>query len=162
MKEALAVIEDPSAPLSDKETAFDNFELMIEQLDNANNIEALKMWPSLISQLSSPERQMRLMAAWCCGTAVQNNVKSQQAFLNHGGVPKLVEMLLKDPHEDVRKKAVYALSSAVRNMGAALKAAMETLPSELTAGKELDAEDMEGIDELMARLRQRCAKVISM
>jgi hsp70-interacting protein len=162
MKEAIAAIEDSSVPLADKETAFDNFEMLIEQLDNANNIENLKLWPSLIAQLSNPEEKLRLLAAWCCGTAVQNNEKSQQAFLKHGGVPKLVDMFLKDPDADVRKKAVYALSSAVRNVDPALQQAKEALPAELLAGhEELEANDMEGIDRLMKELRERSSKVIS-
>ncbi|KAF8245093.1 Fes1-domain-containing protein [Wilcoxina mikolae CBS 423.85] len=159
MKEAMEAIQDPEVSLKDKEIAFDNFELMIEQLDNANNIENLELWPPLISQLSAPEKELRLLAAWCCGTAVQNNIKSQQDFYKHGGVPKLVDLLLKDPAEDVRRKAIYALSSAVRNLQPALDAGLELLPSELLAGQELKADNMEGIDALMAKLRERAANV---
>ncbi|KAA8913120.1 armadillo-type protein [Sphaerosporella brunnea] len=162
MKEAMAAIEDPAVSAADKETAFDNFEMLVEQLDNANNIENLKLWPPLLAQLSNPDDKLRRMAAWCCGTAVQNNEKSQQAFLSHGGVPKLVDMMLKDPASDVRRKAVYALSSAIRNSGPALQQAMDALPAELKAGREeLDAQDMEGIDRLMEELRERSSKVIS-
>ncbi|KAF8538236.1 armadillo-type protein [Trichophaea hybrida] len=159
MKEAMEAIQDPEVSLKDKETAFDNFELMIEQLDNANNIENLELWPPLISLLSAPEKELRLLAAWCCGTAVQNNIKSQQDFHKHGGVSKLVDLLLKDPAEDVRKKAVYALSSAVRNLQPALDAGLESLPSELLAGQELKADNMEGIDALMTKLRERAANI---
>lgn len=163
MKEAMAAILDPELDLENKEIAFDNFELMVEQLDNANNIENLALWPPLISLLGSPEQKLRFMAAWCCGTAVQNNVKSQEAFLSHGGVQKLVDIVLKDPAEDVRKKACYALSSAVRNMQESLKIALDLLPEEVVGagGSKLDADDMEGIDALMKTLRERAAKVIS-
>jgi len=162
MKEAMAAILDPEVDLENKEIAFDNFELMVEQLDNANNIENLALWPPLISLLESPEQRLRFMAAWCCGTAVQNNLKSQEAFLSHGGVEKLVGVVLGDPAEDVRKKACYALSSAVRNMQVALQVALGLLPEEVVSagGKELDADDMEGIDALMKALRERSAKTI--
>lgn len=161
MKEAMTAIQDPEVSLEDKLVAFDNFEMMIEQLDNANNIENLKLWEPLIAQLSSPESQLRLMAAWCCGTAVQNNPKSQAAFFNAGGMPKIVDLALKDGAADVRKKAVYAISSAVRNSPPSLKVLLEKLPEELSLGKPLEVGDMEGINALMDNLRSRAAKVIS-
>ncbi|KAH8149968.1 uncharacterized protein LAJ45_06121 [Morchella importuna] len=161
MKESMAAILDPEVPLPDKETAFDNFEMLVENLDNANNIDNLKLWSPLISQLSAPEFQLRLMAAWCIGTATQNNIKSQEAMHKHGGVPKIVELILKDPEEKVRTKAVYALSSQVRNYEPSLKQALDLLPEELALKKDLDAEDMESIDELVRKLRERVKKVIS-
>jgi len=163
MKEAMAAILDPEVDLDNKEIAFDNFELMIEQLDNANNIENLALWPPLISLLDSPERKLRFMAAWCCGTAVQNNVKSQEAFQSHGGVQKLVDIVLKDPAEEVRKKGCYALSSAIRNMQKSLNLALGLLPEEVVdvCGRQLDADDMDGIDKLMKNLRERSAEFIS-
>lgn len=161
MVEAMEAIQDSEVSLDQKMIAFDNFELLIEQLDNANNIENLKLWEPLISMLSSPESELRRMAAWCCGTAVQNNEKSQAAFNAHNGVPKLLELALKDPANEVRKKAVYALSSQIRNSPEALKVVLDGLPEELSPGKELTADDMEGIGALMTRLRERVSKVIS-
>lgn len=161
MKEAIAAIEDPDVSIDDKETAFDNFEMLVENLDNANNIENLKLWPPLIAQLSSLESRLRFAAAWCCGTAVQNNPKSQADFLNHDGVPKLVELALEDPAENVRKKAIFALSSQVRNNEAALKVALALLPDEVMPGKQPLATDMEEIDQVMSKLRVRSAKMVS-
>lgn len=161
MKESMAAIQDPEVSVSDKEIAFDNFEMLVENLDNANNIENLKLWPPLLSQLSAPEFQLRFMGAWCCGTAVQNNPKSQEALHKHGGVAKIVELILKDPEEKVRTKAVYALSSQIRNQEPSLKEALELLPEELAPKKDIGANDMEAIDVLIQRLRERVKKVIS-
>lgn len=161
MKESMAAILDPEMPLPDKEIAFDNFELCVENLDNANNIENLKLWPPLLSQLSARESQLRFMAAWCCGTAVQNNFKSQEAMHKHGGVSKIIDLVLKDPEEKVRTKAVYALSSQIRNQGPSLKEALELLPEEIAPKKDIDAEDMEAIDVLIQSLRERVKKVIN-
>jgi hsp70-interacting protein len=77
MVEAMQAITSSSVPLSDRETAFDNLEQLVENLDNANNLENLKLWEPLVGQLDSSESEMRFMAAWCIGTAVQNNEKSQ-------------------------------------------------------------------------------------
>ena len=78
MKESMAAIESPDISVENKLIAFDNLEQLIENIDNANNIESLRLWTPLVGQLDSPESAMRRMAAWCLGTAVQNNVKAQE------------------------------------------------------------------------------------
>ena len=162
MKEAMEVILDPGADEPDKETAFDNFEMLIQQLDNANNMEALGLWPPLMTLLAASPEHLRLMAAWCCGTAVQNNAKSQAALHANGGVPRLLQLALADPAPAVRKKAVYALSCAVRNFQPALQQLLADVPDDMIAGhgtlRTTRADDMEAIDELMKRLRERAAR----
>ncbi|KAF1989184.1 Fes1-domain-containing protein [Aulographum hederae CBS 113979] len=78
MREAMNAITSPEVDLDNKLIAFDNFEQMIENLDNANNMESLKLWMPLVEQLNSKEADIRRMAAWCVGTAVQNNIKAQE------------------------------------------------------------------------------------
>ena len=78
MKESMAAIQSPDVSVENKLVAFDNFEQLIETIDNANNMESLGLWTPLVRQLSSEEPDMRRMAAWCLGTAVQNNVKAQE------------------------------------------------------------------------------------
>lgn len=78
MREAMTVIQHPDVDLENKIVAFDNFEQLIENLDNANNMEPLGLWMPLVEQLSNPEPELRRFAAWCVGTAVQNNTKSQE------------------------------------------------------------------------------------
>lgn len=77
MKSAMAALYSPDVDLENKMIAFDNFEQLIESLDNANNMEPLGLWTPLVQLLSHEEADMRRMAAWCVGTAVQNNEKSQ-------------------------------------------------------------------------------------
>jgi hsp70-interacting protein len=78
MKSSMAAILDPELSLEDKSVAFDNLEQLVESIDNANNLTPLKLWEPLIAQLQSKESSLRKMAAWCIGTAVQNNPLSQQ------------------------------------------------------------------------------------
>ena len=159
----MAAIQDATLDLANKEIAFDNLELMIEQLDNANNLDNLGLWPPLISLLSHDEPRLRFMAAWCCGTAVQNNIKSQQAFVAHqdgAGVRSLVEMVWNDRVKENRRKAVYAISSAVRNCQRALEVAVEALPEEWVRGRKVEAEDMEAVDELVKELRVWAAREV--
>ena len=153
MRQAMTVIQNPESTLDAKLTAFDNFEQLIENLDNANNMEALALWTPLVELLKSDESDLRRMAAWCVGTAVQNNVKGQEKLLVLGGVPKLIDIAVKDPVPQVRKKAVYALSSAIRNYQPSTNEAVKFLPKEYGARDKLDASDMDAIDEIMAKLR---------
>lgn len=77
MKAAMGALYSPDVDLENKMIAFDNFEQLIESLDNANNMESLGLWTPLVQLLEDEEADMRRMAAWCVGTAVQNNEKSQ-------------------------------------------------------------------------------------
>ncbi|KAK5077245.1 hsp70 nucleotide exchange factor fes1 [Lithohypha guttulata] len=148
MKESMTVILHPEAELSAKLVAFDNFEQLIEQLDNANNMEPLGLWQPLMSQLDSKTPEMRKMAAWCVGTAVQNNEKCQQHLLKIGGVTKVAELAVSDTDGAARRKAVYALSSSP-----AMNEAMKTLPKNVTGPDHVNATDMDVIDAIMSKLR---------
>lgn len=121
MKQAIIVLNNEEATDENKLVAFENFEMLIENLDNANNIENMKLWPSIISQLSNPSREFQALAASVVGIATQNNPNSQEAFLKHEeGLLHLVELLAdeKTP-EAVLLKVLFALSSLVRNCPAA-------------------------------------------
>ncbi|KAK4219527.1 nucleotide exchange factor Fes1-domain-containing protein [Rhypophila decipiens] len=166
MKAAIEVITSPASenvPLEQKLIAFDNLEQLIESLDNANNLEPLALWSPLLSVLEHEEAELRKMAAWCVGTAVQNNVKTQERLLAMGqlGLPKLVELAVKgDETEGVRRKAVYALSSAVRNYQPALDVVLEELARLGVEGheggkkQEVEATDMNAVDEVIGRLKK--------
>jgi len=155
MKQAMHVIRNPEATAESKMIAFDNFEQLIENLDNANNMEPLGLWTPLIELLSSPEADLRRMAAWCVGTSVQNNLKSQERFLAMNGIPILCKVAHEDPDKAVRRKAVYALSSEVRNYQPGMDEASKSLPKNITGPDHVSAENMDVIDEIMAKLRDR-------
>jgi hypothetical protein len=149
---------DPEVTLDDKLTAFDNFEQLIENLDNANNLGPLALWTPLLDCLGSEEEEIRRMAAWCVGTAVQNNEKSQERLLAMNGIPPLVKLAVgENEGQGVRRKAVYALSSACRNY----QPAMDVLTGELgklgRSGEKVDANDMDACDVLIGRLRDEAS-----
>lgn len=114
MREELSSALNPSLTLSDRCTALDNFEMLIEQIDNANNITSMKMWQPIISLLSASEPEIQIAAAWIVGTAVQNNDKAQMAVLEYETVGALVD-LLQSEREQVRAKAMYALSGVLKH-----------------------------------------------
>jgi hypothetical protein len=160
MRAAMEVISDPTVDLDNKLIAFDNFEPMIESLDNANNLEPLALWTPLLALLSHDEQDLRRMAAWCVGTAVQNNARTQERLFAMGGVPKLVGRAVREGEDEkVRRKAIFALSSAVRNYQPAMDVAVEELKKGghegHGRGDEVDAADMDAVDAVIEWLRGR-------
>ncbi|KAG0295106.1 hsp70 nucleotide exchange factor fes1 [Linnemannia gamsii] len=120
MLEALQVIKNPHSTDDEKDLAWEDFEMLIQQIDNASNIENMKMWPPILEELKNTNPKYREQAAWVCGTATQNNPKAQAAFLKEGGINPIIG-LLADPEPYVRAKAVYALSGAIKHFEPALK-----------------------------------------
>lgn len=161
MRQAMTAIIAPAdqVDLENKIIAWDNLEQLIEQIDNANNLESLGMWPLLVQQLSNQEAEMRKGAAAVMGTAVQNNIKAQEKLLEHGALPALAKIAVEDEDKATRKKAVSALSSEIRNFQPGLEELEKCIPSELWAGpRGLDAGDMEGVDEVVQKLRVHAAR----
>ena len=151
MKAAMSALHDPEVDLENKLIAFDNFEQLLESIDNANNLEPMGLWTPLVGLLSHDEAEMRLMAAWCVGTAVQNNEKAQDRLVVLKALPTLVNMATTDPAPATRKKAVYALSSASRNYQPALNEVVDSLPEGYP--DKVDAADMDAIDSIMDKLK---------
>lgn len=162
MQQSMAAITSPEVSRDDKLVAFDNFEQLIESLDNANNMSPLNLWSPLLSMLESDDSDLRRYAAWCVGTAVQNNEKSQERLLAMGGLPALVRLATGAAEkEPVRRKAVYALSSACRNY----QPAMDVVTTELEKGGhrkdgegKVDATNMDAVDEVMNDLKDQAKK----
>ncbi|KAJ8113653.1 hypothetical protein OPT61_g4260 [Boeremia exigua] len=154
MKDNMEVIKRDECDLEDRITAFDNFEQLIENLDNANNLESLNLWIPLIEQLENKEAELRRFAAWCIGTAVQNNIKTQEKLLVLGAIPTLVRIATGNDETKVKKKAITALSSSVRNFQPALDDAVAHVPAEFKPAGKLDANDMDSVDTLINKLRE--------
>ncbi|OGM40261.1 Hsp70 nucleotide exchange factor fes1 [Aspergillus bombycis] len=153
MKASMEALHSDEVDLENKLIAFDNFEQLIESIDNANNLEPLGLWTPLVELLQHEEAEMRRMAAWCIGTAVQNNEKAQDKLIVFNAVPKLVTISTTDSNPATRKKAVFALSSAVRNYQPAMDELVKHLPEGYTQGEKVDSGDMEAVDAIMDRLR---------
>ncbi|RKF58089.1 Hsp70 nucleotide exchange factor FES1 [Golovinomyces cichoracearum] len=156
MKSSMAAIRssDPEITHEDKLIAFDNFEQLIENLDNANNLEATELWDPLLDCLNHEEGEFRKMAAWCIGTAVQNNKKSQDMLIAKSGLPTLVKLATaNDEGTQIRLKAIYALSSACRNHQPAMDIVTAELKNLGKCSGTINAGDMDACDQLMGALR---------
>ncbi|RHZ67428.1 hsp70 nucleotide exchange factor fes1 [Aspergillus turcosus] len=159
MKAAMEALHSDEVDLENKMIAFDNFEQLIESIDNANNLEPLGLWTPLVELLKHEEAEMRRMAAWCIGTAVQNNEKAQDKLIVFNVLPTLVSMSTSDPAPAARKKAVYAISSGIRNYQPAMDEFVKHLPEGYTRGEKVDASDMDAIDALLDKLRAHPSEV---
>lgn len=158
MKESMATVLSPQVTLENKLVAMDNFEQLIENLDNANNMEVLGLWTPLVQLLKSDKAELRSYAAWCVGTAVQNNVKAQERLLAQDVMSVLTHLSTEDSNEPVRRKAIYALSSEIRNFQPGLDAALKTLPKGIAPEGAIDAGDMEAVDRVIEQLRMDSAR----
>jgi len=158
MRESMAAILSSSITLDNKIIAFDNFEQLVENIDNANNLESLGLWTPLVGLLGSEEAELKRYAAWCLGTAVQNNIKAQANLLATGAIPPLTKLAIEDSNEQVRRKAIYALSSEMRNYQQGLDAAVKALPKRIAPEGAIDAGDMAAVDWVIEQLREDSAK----
>lgn len=121
MLESISIVQNDEVSKEDKLTALDNFEMLIENLDNANNIENLKLWPTLISLIDNSDAELSSQVCGIIGTSVQNNAKCQDDFSNYeDGYTKLIKNLelaeggAEDSFE-LKNKSLFALSNLIRN-----------------------------------------------
>ena len=63
-------------------------------------------------------------------------------------------MAVEETDGGAKRKAIYALSSEVRNYQPGLDAALKALPEQLKMDGKIDAGDMAGVDTLIDNLRQ--------
>ncbi|KAJ7146211.1 nucleotide exchange factors-like protein [Mycena epipterygia] len=142
MKEDMAVANDESQSESTRIDALDHLEMLIEQIDNANNLEKLQMWTPLQSLITSaPTSSIKMQALWVIGTALQNNPSAQDAYLSHDPLPVLTSFLSSSQPStaQTRSKAIYALSGLLKH--------------NVPAVTELSRPDVEGWERLRDALQ---------
>ena len=71
------------------------------------------------------------------------------------GIPALCRLAVEDGDEGVRRKCVYALSSGVRNYQPGMDEVVRCLPKDVVGPDQVSASDMEVIDAIMGKLRQK-------
>ncbi|CAL9736177.1 hsp70 nucleotide exchange factor Fes1p [Monosporozyma servazzii] len=156
MKQAMQVIVADDVDVETKLVALDNFEMLIEKLDNANNIENMKLWDPLLATLKDESGEIRAAILSIIGTSVQNNKPSQDNFLKYKGALRKIIDLAENKSEpvDVRVKALYALSNLIRNHGEMAK--------EFAENKGLDLiPEFLNDDEAKSKLKMRAIAVLS-
>ncbi|CAE6489117.1 unnamed protein product [Rhizoctonia solani] len=116
MKEKLAVAQDESREEDERVEALDDFEMLVEQIDNANNLENMKMWEPLMELIRSPVPGVQRHAIWIAGTAVQNNSAAQSNFLKRDPLPYLLSLVTSNQVSgSTRSKVLYCLSGSLKH-----------------------------------------------
>jgi len=124
MKEALEVALDEKQSDDTRIQALDDFEMLVENIDNANDLLKLKMWDPLHLLLTSPKssEDIKMQTLWVIGTAVQNNPSAQNAYLSLSPIPTILSFLTPSVESpQLRSKAVYALSGLCRHNAPAVR-----------------------------------------
>ncbi|KAJ3716644.1 nucleotide exchange factor Fes1-domain-containing protein [Lentinula raphanica] len=161
MKEALSIAMDESRSEDDRVDALDNLEMLIEQIDNANNLEKLKMWEPLHGLLTSGPDSVTTHAIWVIGTALQNNPAAQDAYLKLNPLPTLTSFLApksksnqsKPSSKQTRSKAIYALSGLLKHNAPALSQLETKSAGEEGEGFDDSGDNMDGWDRLRQALQ---------
>ncbi|KZT21283.1 Fes1-domain-containing protein [Neolentinus lepideus HHB14362 ss-1] len=117
MKEKLAIAIDESKSEDERVEALDDFEMLIESIDNANDLEKLNMWQPLHELLTAPGStdEIKRQVLWIIGTAVQNNPAAQNVFLSMSPIQTILSFFAPTVPAQTRSKAVYALSGALKH-----------------------------------------------
>lgn len=136
MKEKMAIASNTAADVDERVMALDDFEMLVELIDNANNMPVLKLWQPLLALISDPNEAIARHALWIAGTAIQNNLKGQAAVSYLAGcvleltpvlhlrrppasprraVPRLGELASRHPREGRVRALVRAQALAPRH-----------------------------------------------
>ncbi|KAK3095048.1 hypothetical protein FSP39_009660 [Pinctada imbricata] len=110
---------------SERATVLEDLEYYLHQIDNAVLFCDMGGMPLILQTLNSSEASVRSMSAFVLGSALQSNPKVQINAIEAGVVQHLIRVLSTDANGDVRKKALYAISSLIRHFPYAQKKFLE-------------------------------------
>ncbi|KAG1896250.1 armadillo-type protein [Suillus fuscotomentosus] len=124
MKEALTVGLDERQAEDDRLQALDDLEMLVQNIDNANDLTKLGIWQPLHNLLlaSTTSDALRMQTLWIIGTALQNNPAAQLAYFDLDPLPALLKSLSPSSNSaETRSRALYALSGLLKLNSAAVK-----------------------------------------
>lgn len=98
-----------------QEEALENMLTIVDSIDFARDFTAIGGLDPLLSLLESPHPSLRRGSAEVVATVVHNNPATQQLLLDHNVLPRLIAIVQDDADASVRSKALFAISSQVRN-----------------------------------------------
>nr|XP_056712398.1 nucleotide exchange factor SIL1 [Euleptes europaea] len=104
-----------TSTLEEKIAALYDLEYYVHQVDNAKDLLSLGGLRLLINGLNSTEPLLKEYTSFVLGAALSSNPRVQVAALDGGALQKLLVVLATDQSLVVKKKALFALSSMLRN-----------------------------------------------
>ncbi|KAG1856723.1 armadillo-type protein [Suillus subluteus] len=124
MREALIIGVDERQTEDDRLQALDDLEMLVQNIDNANDLEKLGLWQPLHNLLlaSDTTDTLKMQTLWIIGTALQNNPAAQLAYLDLDPLPTLLKSLSPTSNSaETRSRALYALSGLLKLNAAAVQ-----------------------------------------
>ncbi|KAG2363605.1 armadillo-type protein [Suillus spraguei] len=124
MKEALIVGLDETQTEDNRLQALDDLEMLVQNIDNANDLNKLGLWQPLHGLLlaSGSSDTLKMQTLWIIGTALQNNPAAQLAYLDLDPLPTLLKSLSPTSNSaETRSRALYALSGLLKFNAAAVQ-----------------------------------------
>ena len=115
MRAALENALDSDAAAVARADALGALQELVEDMDNAGDFKTIDGFRQLHGLLAEDSAALQAGAAWVLGTGAQNNRELQLHMLELGALPSLVRMLRTQADASTRAKALYAISSLVRN-----------------------------------------------
>ncbi|XP_060088960.1 nucleotide exchange factor SIL1 isoform X2 [Heteronotia binoei] len=104
-----------TSTLEEKIAALYDLEYYVHQVDNAKDLLSLGGLQLLINGLNSTEPLLKEYSSFVLGAALSSNPRVQVAAVDGGALQKLLLILATDQLLAVKKKALFALSSILRN-----------------------------------------------
>lgn len=97
--------------------------MIVEGIDNASNMERMKLWPEIFSCISQDESmEVVKFALWIIGTCAQNNPETQADLLQkHDIFSRLLAVWTSFPVVQAQSKVMYCLSALLSNNTAGLE-----------------------------------------
>uniref|UniRef100_A0A4D5RA15 Nucleotide exchange factor SIL1 n=1 Tax=Scolopendra viridis TaxID=118503 RepID=A0A4D5RA15_SCOVI len=99
---------------NDKIELYTDLEYIVHKYDNARDFVKIGGLQLVIPSLNSSNDDVRAMAAFLLGSAMQSNPKVQIAALENALLMHFVRLIIWDPSPAVQNRAMYALSCLVR------------------------------------------------
>jgi hypothetical protein len=115
MRESLERSLDASLADEEREESLLNLQDLVEDIDNARDFKSIGGFVDVLGLLASEVPTLQAGAAWVVGSAVKNHHELQLHLLAQNALPSLLALLRSHADANVRAKALYALSSLVRN-----------------------------------------------
>ncbi|XP_030841956.1 nucleotide exchange factor SIL1 [Strongylocentrotus purpuratus] len=91
-----------------------DLEFYVHKVDNGVDLARLGGWDIIISALNSTEEDISSEAAHVLGSAVQSNPKAQVSAYDGGALQALLRLLTRSSSINVKRRALYGLSSLIR------------------------------------------------
>ncbi len=116
IREETAVFVDAQRPAEDRLAAWENLEMLVEQIDNAVNVDRMSLWPGIFGVLGEADARVVRCAYSLVGTAAQNNPEVQRVLASMGAL-ETAHACVADSSAalDVRCKAMRAVSALVQH-----------------------------------------------